>query len=189
MKVDLGFWNSKGEYVEDIQEVNKMDMDKYFEELNDMANFKGFGEKEEIIIDGVNVAGCNHCFEQYGDMLCMMIDQYFCEGNICYYKQLQQLKAENERLKEEIKSLYEEKDCLHKIIDRLLVNAGYSEDTASAEDFENVYEDMQYKNNKLEEYKSCLQEIKEVAEKLSTYTASDERKLDKILQKISEVIE
>ena len=46
MKIDLGFWNQQGEYIQDIQEVNEMDMDKYFEELNDMANFKGFGEKE-----------------------------------------------------------------------------------------------------------------------------------------------
>lgn len=56
MRVDLGFWNQQGEYIQDIQEINKMDIDKYFEELNDMANFKGFGEKpetedEEIMIE------------------------------------------------------------------------------------------------------------------------------------------
>ena len=72
-------------------------------------------------------------------------------------KLIAELKAENA-------SLYKEKDCLHKIIDRLLENSGYSKDIASAEDFEDVYENMQYKNNKLEEYKQTLQEIKAIAE-------------------------
>lgn len=68
-------------------------------------------------------------------------------------KEIAELKAENERL-------YEEKNCLHKIIDRLLDNAGYSKDIASAEDFEDVYENMQYNRQKLSEYKQTLQEIK-----------------------------
>ena len=75
---------------------------------------------------------------------------------------LKRLRKENAELKAENKKLYEEKDCLHKIIDRLLENAGYSKDIASAEDFEDVYENMQYKNNKLEEYKQTLQEIKAI---------------------------
>lgn len=80
-----------------------------------------------------------------------------------FKKAWEELKAENEKL-------YEEKDCLHKIIDRLLENAGYSKDIASAEDFEDVYENMQYKNNKLEEYKQTLQEIKAIAkDKTKTY--------------------
>lgn len=72
-------------------------------------------------------------------------------------KDYAELKAENEQL-------YEEKDCLHKIIDRLLENAGYSKDIASAEDFENVYENMQYNRQKLSEYKQTLQEIKAIAD-------------------------
>lgn len=94
-------------------------------------------------------------------------------------------RAENERLKESIaqlkekyntliykkesreeafckqnKELYEEKNCLHKIIDRLLENSGYSKDIASAEDFEDVYEDMQIKRNELEKYRKALEEIR-----------------------------
>ena len=70
-------------------------------------------------------------------------------------------------LEKENKSLYEEKNCLHKIIDRLLENAGYSKDIASAEDFEDVYEDMQIKRNELieleqenKELKTCIEMIK-----------------------------
>lgn len=79
------------------------------------------------------------------------------------------LAEELKRLEQENKSLYEEKNCLHKIIDRLLENAGYSKDIASAEDFEDAYEDMQIKRNELieleqenKQMKSALEEIKEL---------------------------
>lgn len=55
---------------------------------------------EEIIIDGVDVTGCEHRFD---DNLCALLDQYFCEDTDCYYKQLKRLEQENERLKEEVK--------------------------------------------------------------------------------------
>ena len=61
--------------------------------------------------------------------------------------------ADNDKLKAENEKLYEEKNCLHKIIDRLLDNAGYSKDIASAEDFEDVYENMQYNREKLKHFK------------------------------------
>lgn len=95
MKVDLGFWDSQGNYIPDIQEVSEVEMDK------------------EIIIDGVDVAGCDF-YE-----LCGCIDDNHklndCKDNPnCHYKQLKrleqentELKAENERLKEEIKQLDE----------------------------------------------------------------------------------
>lgn len=96
-------------------------------------------------------------FEGVGNF-CSRVTAMRCdEFPECEFKYIAELKAENAKL-------YEEKDCLHKIIDRLLENAGYSKDIASAEDFEDVYENMQYKNNKLEEYKQTLQEIKEIAE-------------------------
>lgn len=63
-------------------------------------------------------------------------------------------------LEQENKTLYEEKNCLHKIIDRLLENAGYSKDIASAEDFEDVYEDMQIKRNELIELEQENKELK-----------------------------
>lgn len=85
-------------------------------------------------------------------------------SDIPIYEQCKQLEVENAELKAENEKLYEEKNCLHKIIDRLLDNAGYSKDVASAEDFEDVYENMQYNRQKLSEYKQTLQEIKAIAE-------------------------
>lgn len=66
---------------------------------------------KEIIIDGVDVSGCSELFKTTQRPQCALIDQYYCETNPdCYYKQLKrleqenaELKAENERLKEEIK--------------------------------------------------------------------------------------
>lgn len=63
--------------------------------------------KNEIYIDGVNVAGCQ-CFE---NDKCLWCKKYY-ESNAtpnckevkdCYYKRLQRLKQENEKLKEDIK--------------------------------------------------------------------------------------
>ena len=50
---------------------------------------------EEIIIDGVNVAGCE---QRFGDNKCALLDQYFCEDSDCYYKQLKRLEQENKEL-------------------------------------------------------------------------------------------
>lgn len=110
---------------------------------------------KEKIIDGVDVAGCprlwnGQCTGKDNKLLgnCIDLD--------CELKQLKRLEQEN-------KALYEEKNCLHKIIDRLLENAGYSKDIASAEDFEDVYEDMQRKINELAELE---QENKELRQQL-----------------------
>ena len=107
-------------------------------------------------------------------IICLLLDLFLMEGEVDRLNQTLDLARKGElvyinnpqmeKLKAENEKLYEEKDCLHKIIDRLLENAGYSKDIASAEDFEDVYENMQYKNNKLEEYKQTLQEIKAIAE-------------------------
>ena len=107
--------------------------------------------ENEIYIDGVNVAGC----KDYDDGICCNDDvlTLSCEKTNCMYKQLKRLEQEN-------KSLYEEKNCLHKIIDRLLENAGYSKDIASAEDFEDVYEDMQRKINEFAELEQENKELK-----------------------------
>lgn len=117
---------------------------------------------EEIIIDGIDVASC----EFFNDYECKLYKQEyweltdtifdFCkEHPLCEYKATAIL----ERLEQENKALYEEKNCLHKIIDRLLANAGYSEDIASAEDFEDVYEDMQIKRNELIELEQENKEL------------------------------
>ncbi len=119
---------------------------------------------EEIIVDGVNVWSCKHydlennyCDQSYlgeDGLLKNTKNPKRCEqSSNCYYKQLKRLEQEN-------KSLYEEKNCLHKIIDRLLENSGYSKDVASAEDFEDVYEDMQIKRNELIELEQEKKELK-----------------------------
>lgn len=55
---------------------------------------------EEIIIDGVNVAGCDNLYEK-DDMICVDNGiEESCQGNNCYYKQLKRTEQENEELKE-----------------------------------------------------------------------------------------
>ena len=100
IKKDIGFWDINNNYVEDIQEINEMDMDKYFEELNDMANFKGFGEKEET--EEKPLKQCQEC-------LCESCKQvaYLEQENV-------ELKAENERLKLEMLHYAGEKVALGK---------------------------------------------------------------------------
>ena len=96
---------------------------------------------------------------------------------------------------------FEEKDKLHLIIDRLLEASGYDTNTASAEDFEDVYENMRYEKQQLDQLKQTLAEIKKIAEKAkkdicnncgwrNTDSCDPEdytcREFIKILQKISE---
>lgn len=59
---------------------------------------------EEIIIDGVNVTGCEFLENDEFDGLCLQLyDRYDaqtgCKNKDCYYKQLQRLKKENEKLR------------------------------------------------------------------------------------------
>ncbi|MBQ3421651.1 MAG: hypothetical protein IJH34_08260 [Romboutsia sp.] len=110
-----------------------------------------------------------------------------------------------ERLIKENEALYVEKNCLHKIIDRLLENSGYSEDIASAEDFEQVYEDMQIKRNELidlkQENKKLKQTLIEIKEDMESDTTCESRECgcddyaeclncikETILNKINEVL-
>ena len=73
-------------------------------ELTDMANFKGFGESKEIIIDGVNVAGCEFYQIEANELYpkaqyCGSMRNTFCENEPdCYYKQLKRLEQENKEL-------------------------------------------------------------------------------------------
>jgi DNA repair exonuclease SbcCD ATPase subunit len=122
---------------------------------------------EEIIIKYIDLSkyfknhcdslGSLYCVEYKGDPLQLQTEIKSLEYN--YTKYIDELKQEN-------KSLYEEKNCLHKIIDRLLENAGYSKDIASAEDFEDVYEDMQIKRNELIELEQENKELKEYSQRM-----------------------
>lgn len=61
--------------------------------------------ENEIIIDGVNVAGCEQLHSvngHYEDKNSFICDEYIdgeCNGHNCLYKQFQRLKQENEKLK------------------------------------------------------------------------------------------
>ena len=61
---------------------------------------------EEIITDGVDVAGCEHytTMEDCDGIhdLCEQLDDYCSIKKDCYYKQLKRLEQENKKLKEEI---------------------------------------------------------------------------------------
>ena len=130
---------------------------------------------KEIIIDGVDVSGCE--FYQIAEnelypkaQYCGSMRTTFCENEPnCYYKQLKRLEQENAELKAENERLKEEKENL---IEQLVT---YNQ-------FENSY-------NK---YRQTLQEIKEIAGGVRNYlqllAPRDVRyEMDRILQKISEV--
>lgn len=95
MQVDIGFWNEKGKYIEQIEEIT-------MEEEKEIT--------KEIIIDGVNVAECR--LRVYNSDLCngfKMDNSGFHQGHCkqnpnCYFKQLKRLQAENEELKKIIET-------------------------------------------------------------------------------------
>ena len=97
---------------------------------------------------------------------------------------------ECEELKKDLHQNFKEKDKLHLIIDRLLEASGYDTNTASAEDFEDVYENMRYEKQQLDQLKAenkhindllnqalkelektreTLTEIKEIAENVQSF--------------------
>lgn len=168
MEKDIGFWNEQGEYIPDIQEVEEMEMDK------------------EIIIDGIDVAGCGYFCE--ADKECSICgmgtdgeDTFcrYCKDNLnCYYKQLKRLeqenaevKAENERLKEEIKVLqYNIAEYSNNNIDTAVTL--FAKDKAKLEQ-ENAllkaYKDKYYQQTlddeiQINELHQTLQKIKAIAE-------------------------
>ena len=111
------------------------------------------------------------------------ICQTNCNGTLedtemchCYelYKQLARKEQECERLNKDLHQNFEEKDKLHLIIDRLLEASGYDTNTASAEDFEDVYENMRYEKQQLDQLKAeneklkiALAEIKEMCTEMN----------------------
>lgn len=81
--------------------------EKMIKQAFDKAFNKSFGEDKEIIIDGVDVAGCEFlCTNQMGNN-CLIHNRGFsmnCKNTSdCYYKQLKRLEQENKELKENIK--------------------------------------------------------------------------------------
>ena len=126
--------------------------------------------KEQIMIDGVDVNKCKHfCLEQQipdiplAGFSKICGEEYIakeCKDNPdCYFKQLARKTQECEQKEKEINEL-------HLIIDRLLEASGYDKNISTAEDFEDVYSDIDYKVGLLEELKQECGELKEVNSRL-----------------------
>ena len=105
MKVDIGFWDSQGNYISDIQEVNEVEMDK--EKIIDCPhiNFNDWGGYSCKLYNP-NITDDKKKFVKYGT----------CESNdSCIYKQLKRLEYENAELKAENERLKEENEKLNKM--------------------------------------------------------------------------
>ena len=149
---------------------------------------------EEIIINNINIKFCKHKVydASCNDYKCdarpetnnafEIIDYETCQKcPNCYYKQLK-------RKEKECEKLMEEKTNLNLIIDRLLKAGGYSEDTCNPYDFEEVYQDLEYKINQFKKYKQALEKIEEYTTKLKKLAKDDVayHYLDTVLQIIKE---
>ena len=124
---------------------------------------------KQIIIDGVDMSGCKKYEHEIVRCNATLKNMCFCGGRCadkknadCYYKQLKRKEQECEELKKYLHKNFKEKDKLHLIIDRLLDASGYDTNTASAEDFEDVYENMRYEKQQLDKLKKTLTKIKEI---------------------------
>ena len=164
MKVDIGFWDINGNYIEDIQELNEIErkeimetknFNEFFDELNDMANFKNFGEKEkEIKIDGVDVAGC----KDYDDGICCndYVLTLSCEKTNCMYKQLKKLQQENEKfIKVTNDSIIEQEKQIAKINNLKQENAELKAYKDVNEDFKTAWEELKAENERLKTQYNC----------------------------------
>ena len=72
---------------------------------------------KEMIIDGVDVSGCEHCVKmtKYRCIIQRDVYKYLCEENPnCYYKQLKRKEQECEELKEKIKKIHKHQRIRYK---------------------------------------------------------------------------
>lgn len=92
--------------------------------------------------------------------------------------EIRAFKQECEQKDKEIKGL-------HLIIDRLLEASGYDKHISSAEDFEDVYKDMDYKLGLIDELKQECEELKAYAQREEYY--KEYLKKDKALEEIEEM--
>ena len=170
-------------------------------------------EMKEIIIDGVDVAGC-----EFFDYECNIYVNEYCEPQDntkdmckwhenCYYKQLKRLEQENINLKDSNNSL------------QAIIDDGREENKRWKQENERLKKEIRLYNcidkwgtkechcacrclgnefcidadKKIDKYKSCLQEIKALANKFIN-ELGDKYKYEKgifriFIEKISEVME
>lgn len=156
------------------EEIIKEEFDKAFKN-----NFP-----DAIIIDGVNVAGCNNFYKEWDswsgkdNYRCQDNCSGMCVGDICYYKQLKQ--AENTvnechkylaELEDKIERLEQENKVLKDNINHLqaIIDDGRAENKRFREenieyDEELAIEKLSHKSDleTLEQYRSALEEIREM---------------------------
>lgn len=117
-------------------------------------------------VNGINLAECVFFTRQFDYGYCELSNDSCNEFQInclknknCHFKQLARKTQECEQKEKEINEL-------HLIIDRLLEASGYDKNISTAEDFEDVYSDIDYKVGLLEELKQECEQIKEKYEAL-----------------------
>lgn len=151
---------------------------------------------KEIIIDGVDVAGCRnykHNAENIGWSKCLSKDEehyHFnnplcCEMKDCYYKQLKRAEIEIEKLKGVDGSVHPD-SAYYKIARLEQENAELKAENERLKSENETYDREQYYYYNLsEEYKQTLQEIKNFLELPEFYLYGKETIHDRILQKIT----
>ena len=116
----------------------------------------------------------------------------FYNGDYCNTEHCSLLRAkeqECEELKKELHKNFKEKDKLNLIIDRLLEASGYDTNTASAEDFEDVYEHMRYEQEQLDQLKAENEQLKNFHINLVGVKECEIRELARYKQAIEKIKE
>nr|DAJ74759.1 MAG TPA: hypothetical protein [Caudoviricetes sp.] len=119
-------------------------------------------DKEQIIIDGVDVSGCedfNPTYDVTHNCSSNSERLHSCEGYYCYYKQLQREKQKNEELYECFKQIngrrYAYKQALREI-------GKIAENNIKEFHFNNLIQTVQVLNDLINGFKQILQKVKEV---------------------------
>jgi len=159
---------------------------------------------EEIIIDGVNVAGCEFIADtKNGLVKCIswvhnnknqVSGHWDCrENKNCYYKQLKRLEQENKELKDDYDEISNNSEILHENNCLRIANAKLSEDLC-----QHGISMREWREQAIN-YRSALEEIREIAKFNQFYNPEDllingdigqmqDLKMTEIYEKINEVL-
>ena len=140
---------------------------------------------EEIIIDGVDVAGCPD-IKQYndteGNMMCMEYIDGSCEGHNCFFKQLKRLEQKNKELKEwkeRVVKLFESA-CRCKYLNEETDICSYTNEKCININ-KCVYKYQELSSN----YRSALEEIREVLKDWDNHVYNPQdlvKRIDEVLK-------